>query len=57
VPAGSPVLVVRRVTVDVAGAPVLVSEHVFPAHLTEFSVELPAAGASAAEGLRLVADA
>jgi GntR family transcriptional regulator len=55
VPAGSPVLVCTRVTADVEGLPVLVSEHVFPAHLTEFVVDLPhVAGSMAASGLRLV---
>lgn len=41
VPAGSPLLVVERVSSDVAGAAVLVADHRFPAHLTEFVVELP----------------
>jgi GntR family transcriptional regulator len=55
VPPGSPVLVARRVTHAAAGPPVLVSEHVFPAHLTEFSVDLPARSSPvAAEGVRLV---
>jgi GntR family transcriptional regulator len=55
VPAGSPVLRCRRVTTDVSGAPVLVSEHVFPAHRTEFVVELPLAEPSLTpSGLRLV---
>lgn len=55
VPSGSPVLVCTRVTNDVKGVPVLVSEHVFPAHLTEFVVDLPhVAGSMAASGLRLV---
>ena len=55
VPAGSPVLVCRRVTSDADGVPVLVSEHVFPAHLTEFVVDLPhVAGSMAPSGLRLV---
>lgn len=55
VPAGSPVLVCERVTYAASGPPVLLSEHVFPAHLTEFVVELPHATASIAPtGLRLV---
>lgn len=55
VPIGSPLLVVDRVSLDVAGSVVLVSEHRFPAHLTEFAVELPfAAGAASPAGLRLV---
>lgn len=41
VPVGSPLLRCRRVTTDRAGKPVLVSEHLFPAHRTEFVVELP----------------
>jgi GntR family transcriptional regulator len=49
------VLVCERVTRDREGTPVLLSEHVFPGHLTEFSVELPFAEASMApSGLRLV---
>lgn len=55
IPVGSPVLRCERVTTSVAGDPVLVSEHVFPAHLTEFVVDLPHAEASIApSGLRLV---
>jgi GntR family transcriptional regulator len=55
VPPGSPVLRCERVTSSTAGQPVLVSEHVFPAHLTEFSVELPSVDSSMApSGLRLV---
>lgn len=55
VPAGSPVLRCRRVTTDRAGAPVLVSEHVFPAHRTEFVVDLPQAEPSITPiGLRIV---
>jgi GntR family transcriptional regulator len=55
VPPGSPVLVCSRVTRDDTGRPVLVSEYVFPGHLTEFSVELPSIEASMApNGLRLV---
>ena len=55
VPVGSPLLVVERVSRDEDGTPVLVSEHQFPAHLTEFVVELPARGGEQAPaGLRLV---
>jgi GntR family transcriptional regulator len=55
VPPGSPVLRCERITSSVSGQPVLVSEHVFPAHLTEFVVDLPHADASIApSGLRLV---
>jgi DNA-binding GntR family transcriptional regulator len=41
VPIGSPVLRCERVTRDVSGNAVLLSVHVFPAHLTEFVVDLP----------------
>lgn len=55
VPIGSPVLRCERVTSSIEGQAVLVSEHVFPAHLTEFVVDLPHADASIApSGLRLV---
>lgn len=55
VPAGSPVLRCTRTTTDTAGAVVLVSHHVFPAHRTEFVVDLPFADQSIApSGLRLV---
>jgi GntR family transcriptional regulator len=55
VPQGSPVLVCERITRDRSGAPVLVSEHVFPGHLTVFAVDLPNVGRSEAPtGLRLV---
>lgn len=59
VPESTAVLVVRRVTHSVAGDPVLVSEHVFPGHLTEFVVELSRADhvrAASPPGLRLVGD-
>jgi GntR family transcriptional regulator len=49
VPLGSPVLRCERVTRDVDGHPVLLSVHVFPAHLTEFVVDLPSSSS-----LRLV---
>ncbi|MCP5026810.1 MAG: GntR family transcriptional regulator [Actinomycetia bacterium] len=55
VPAGSPVLRCTRVTSDRDGVPVLVSEHIYPAHLTEFVVEIPRVESSlGASGLRLV---
>ncbi|MGH9185256.1 MAG: GntR family transcriptional regulator [Acidimicrobiales bacterium] len=55
VPAGSPVLVCERVTRSSDGEPVLLSDHVFPAHLTEFVVDLPYVDVSIApNGLRLV---
>ncbi|MCB1250467.1 MAG: UTRA domain-containing protein, partial [Acidimicrobiales bacterium] len=55
VPTGSPLLRCERVTRATDGAVVLVSEHLFPAHLTEFVVELAHADASMAPtGLRLV---
>ncbi|MCC5954443.1 MAG: GntR family transcriptional regulator [Acidimicrobiia bacterium] len=55
VPEGSPVLRCERVTRSEDGRVVLVSEHVFPAHLTEFVVDLPSPSASIApSGLRLV---
>lgn len=55
VPEGSALLVAQRTTHDVDGKPVLRSEHRFPAHLTEFSVEMssPETGIAPA-GLRLV---
>jgi DNA-binding GntR family transcriptional regulator len=55
VPAGSPVLVCERVTRAATGQAVLLSEHVFPGHLSEFSVDLPNVDPSMApSGLRLV---
>jgi GntR family transcriptional regulator len=55
IPVGSPVLRCRRVTTAVSGAVVLVSEHVFPAHRTEFVVDLPTNEPSIApSGLRLL---
>jgi GntR family transcriptional regulator len=55
IPAGSPVLRCDRVTRSEAGPPVLVSLHVFPAHRTEFVVEMTEAEPSIAPtGLRLV---
>lgn len=55
VPVGSPVLRCERLTTDVEGRPVLLSQHIFPAHRTEFVVELPHAEPSISpSGLRLV---
>lgn len=55
VPAGSPVLRCERVTRDMEDRPLLVSEHVFPAHRTEFVVDLPRFEPSMGpSGLRLV---
>lgn len=56
VPVGSPMLVVERRSVDTDGVEVLRSEHRFPAHLTEFVVDLPfQQGAELSPaGLRLV---
>jgi GntR family transcriptional regulator len=55
IPPGSPVLRCERVTRSAAGSPVLVSEHTFPAHLTEFVVDLPRSEVSISPaGLRLV---
>jgi GntR family transcriptional regulator len=55
VPSASPVLRCERITTDTQGRAVLMSEHVFPAHRTEFVVELPQAEPSILpSGLRLV---
>ncbi|MFV1991763.1 MAG: hypothetical protein ACC652_13615, partial [Acidimicrobiales bacterium] len=55
IPEGSPVLRCERVTHDAAGGAVLVSEHIFPGHLTEFQVDLPSLDDSISpSGLRLV---
>jgi GntR family transcriptional regulator len=55
IPVGSPVLRCERVTRDVEDRPLLVSEHVFPAHRTEFVVDLPRFEPSMGpSGLRLV---
>ena len=55
VPEGSPALLVERITRSTAGEPVLLSEHVFPGHLTRFVVELASVDRSLApSGLRLV---
>jgi GntR family transcriptional regulator len=55
VPELSPVLRCQRTTSSIDGVPVLMSEHVFPGHRTEFVVALPRADRSIApSGLRLV---
>lgn len=55
VPVASPVLRCERITTDIHGRAVLMSEHVFPARRTEFVVELPQAEPSVLpSGLRLV---
>jgi GntR family transcriptional regulator len=55
IPVGSPVLRCERVTRDIEDRPLLVSEHVFPAHRTEFVVDLPRFEPSMGpSGLRLV---
>ena len=55
VPVGSPVLRCQRTTQSVDGKTVLVSRHVFPAHRTEFVVDLPFVDQSIApSGIRLV---
>ena len=55
VPVGAPLLRCQRVTTDTSGRPVLMSDHLFPAHRTEFVVELPFAEPSISPaGLRLV---
>jgi GntR family transcriptional regulator len=58
VPVASPLLKCRRVTTDTSGRPVLMSEHLFPAHRTEFVVDLPNdPPSSIPTGLRLVGEA
>lgn len=55
VPPGSPIVRCERLTTTVDGRPVLLSEHRFAAHRTEFVVDLPNAGPSIVpSGLRLV---
>ena len=55
VPVGAPVLKCQRITTSVDGTPVLVSEHLFPAHRTEFVVDIPSDEPSTLpSGLRLV---
>lgn len=55
VPEASAVLVVHRTTYDTKDQAILVSEHVFPGHLTEFVIELPSKATKInPAGLRLV---
>lgn len=55
IPEGSPLLRIRRTTRSVEGQNVLASEHLYPAHRTEFSVELASHGrVEQTRGLRLV---
>lgn len=55
VPPGAPLLRCQRVTTDQSGRALLMSEHLFPAHRTEFVVDLPQAEPSMTpSGLRLV---
>ena len=55
VPVGAPLLKCQRVTTSIDGTPVLVSEHLFPAHRTEFVVDIRSAEPSVLpSGLRLV---
>lgn len=55
IPVGSPVLRCERLTTTASGDPVLYSEHIFPAHRTEFVVDLPQAEPSLVpNGLRLL---
>ncbi|MFK7918729.1 MAG: GntR family transcriptional regulator [Ilumatobacter sp.] len=55
VPEGAPLLRCQRTTTDQDGRAVLLSEHLFPAHRTEFVVDLPQAEPSMTpSGLRLV---
>lgn len=55
VPEGSPMLLVRRTTCDAAGTALIMSEHWFPGHLTEFVAELNTGGQPETE-LRLVGE-
>lgn len=41
IPAGAPVLIAQRLTKSADGSPILVSQHIFPAHRTRFIAELP----------------
>jgi len=50
---GSPLLRVRRITTDLTGGNALVSEHLYPAHRTEFEVTL-SSPTGEPPGLRLV---
>lgn len=58
IPADSPLLACRRVTRDRAGRPVLLSDHRYPGHRTEFEVEFPHLSAGTEwgpSGLRVLA--
>lgn len=58
IPVGSPVLRCLRVTKAADGTAILVSEHIFPAHRTEFVIDLPRPERSIAPtGIRLVDEA
>jgi GntR family transcriptional regulator len=55
VPVAAPALVCERITRSTTGEAVLLAEHVFPGHLTQFVVELATVESSVAPtGLRLV---
>lgn len=55
VPVGSPALVCERITRAADGTAVLLADHVFPGHLSQFVVELASVDRSVApSGLRLV---
>lgn len=55
VPVGAPLLRCQRVTTDTSGRAVLMSDHLYPGHRTEFVVELALAEPSTTPaGLRLV---
>jgi GntR family transcriptional regulator len=55
VPVGAPLLRCQRVTTDHNNRALLMSEHVFPAHRTEFVVDIPQAEPSMTpSGLRIV---
>lgn len=55
IPIGAPLLRCQRVTTDESGRALLMSEHVFAAHRTEFVVDLPNSEPSMTpSGLRLV---
>ncbi|MDH3296326.1 MAG: GntR family transcriptional regulator [Acidimicrobiia bacterium] len=60
VPPGSAVLVVRRTTIGESGQAMLMAEHSFPGHLTEFVAQLPRTRVDDSDneaGLRLVDEA
>jgi GntR family transcriptional regulator len=55
IPVGAPLLVCQRVTTDQSGRALLMSEHMFSAHRTEFVVDLPnSAPSMTPSGLRIV---